>query len=53
MAAPMPPTSPLERELRRMEILARREQLRVVGRILPRLTERRRLSTPERARPGH
>ncbi|MGO1339088.1 MAG: hypothetical protein ACTML1_05805 [Cellulosimicrobium funkei] len=35
-------SSPLERELRRMEVIARREQLRLVGRVAPRVAERRR-----------
>lgn len=40
----------LERELRRMEILARREQLRLSGRSVPRAVERRRSEDTERGR---
>ncbi len=45
-------SSPLERELRRMEIIARREQIRLVGRIVPRLAERRRRVDEPRRRPS-
>jgi hypothetical protein len=45
-------SSPLERELRRMEVIVRREQLRLVGRVAPRATERRRWAdVPRRQSP--
>ncbi|MBN0040664.1 hypothetical protein JN535_10860 [Cellulosimicrobium cellulans] len=45
-------SSPLERELRRMEVIARREQLRLVGRALPRVAERLRWAdAPRRQSP--
>ena len=40
--------SPLERELRRMEIIARREMRRAVGRSLPGMAERRRIALTTR-----
>jgi len=47
------PSSPLERELRRMEIIARREQLRLLGRVAPRVAERRRWADePRRQSPA-
>ncbi|MFF2267981.1 hypothetical protein [Cellulosimicrobium cellulans] len=45
-------SSSLERELRRMEVIVRREQLRLVGRALPRVAERRRWAdAPRRQSP--
>ncbi|MCB7135979.1 hypothetical protein [Cellulosimicrobium marinum] len=45
-------SSPLERELRRMEVLARREQVRLLGRTAPRVAERRRWAdAPRRQSP--
>ncbi|WP_158068948.1 hypothetical protein [Cellulosimicrobium sp. CUA-896] len=41
-----------ERELRRMEIIVRREQLRLAGRVTPRVLERRRWAdAPRRPSP--
>lgn len=46
-------SSPLERELRRMEVIARREQFRLVGRVAPRVAERRRWAdAPRRQSPA-
>ncbi|WP_454042510.1 hypothetical protein [Cellulosimicrobium sp. Marseille-Q8652] len=45
-------SSPLERELRRMEVIERREQLRLVGRVAPRVVQRRRWAdAPRRQSP--